>query len=41
MKTVEEVIKQLRASNFHGNVTIHFANGQPKKIETKTTEDVE
>ena len=38
--SLAEKLKALEESRFHGNVTIHFANGKPKKIEYKTVEDL-
>jgi hypothetical protein len=30
----------LTKSGFHGSVTIHFANGCPKKVKTELSEDL-
>ncbi len=38
--SLADILKALEKSCFHGNVTIHFANGKPKKIEYKTVEDL-
>jgi hypothetical protein len=38
---LEEILETLEETKFHGNVTIHYANGQPRKIEYKTFQDLD
>ena len=37
---LEEILQTLEETKFHGNVTIHYTNGQPRKIEYKKVEDL-
>jgi len=37
---LENILKGLEAKHFHGNITVHYTNGQPRKIEYKTVEDL-
>jgi hypothetical protein len=37
---LDEILKTLEETRFHGNITIHFTNGQPRKIEYKTMQDL-
>jgi len=37
---LEEILKTLEKTKFHGNVTIHYTNGQPRKIEYKTMQEL-
>jgi hypothetical protein len=37
---LEEIMKTLEVTKFHGNVTIHFTHGCPRKIEYRTVEDL-
>lgn len=38
--SLADILKALEESRFHGNVTIHYAGGKPKKIEYRTVEDL-
>ncbi len=37
---LENILKVLEEKRFHGNITVHYTNGQPRKIEYKTVEDL-
>jgi len=37
---LEKILKGLEERQFHGNITVHYTNGQPRKIEYKTVEDL-
>ena len=37
---LEEILITLEETKFHGNITIHYTDGQPRKIEYKTVEDL-
>ncbi len=37
---LEEVLKTLEETRFHGSVTIHYADGQPRKIEYKSVHEL-
>lgn len=39
-KTLDEHLDQLKKDGFHGSVTIHYANGVPKKIELKAVSEL-
>lgn len=41
MQALIDKLKKLVAARFHGKVTIHFANGVPKKIELNQVEDID
>lgn len=43
IKELVTLIAKLQAlvkTGFHGSVTIHFANGVPKKVKTELSEDL-
>lgn len=33
-------LREAEEQKFHGQITIHYANGKPRKIETKQVEDI-
>ncbi|GFO54907.1 hypothetical protein GMSM_19140 [Geomonas sp. Red276] len=35
-----DILKQLEETKFHGSVTIHYASGNPRKIEYKSVQDL-
>ena len=35
-----EIMKTLEETKFHGNITIHYTNGQARKIEYKKVENL-
>lgn len=37
---LEDILKFLETTRFHGNITVHYMNGQPRKIEYKSIEDL-
>ena len=37
---LEEILKTLENTKFHGNITVHYTNGQPRKIEFKTVQEL-
>lgn len=37
---LSEILQTLEETKFHGNVTIHYTNGQPRKIEYKSVEEL-
>jgi hypothetical protein len=37
---LDEILKTLEETRFHGNITIHYTNGQPRKIEYKTVQEL-
>lgn len=39
LEKFKKLIDSLREKAFHGKVTIHFAHGVPKKIETTEIND--
>lgn len=39
-QTLDKILKVLEETRFHGNITVHYTNGQPRKIEYKTVEDL-
>lgn len=39
-KTLDEHLEELKDKSFHGSVTIHYANGIPKKIELKAVSEL-
>lgn len=36
---LEDILKSLAEAKFHGSLTIHYANGIPRKIEYKMVAD--
>jgi hypothetical protein len=40
MKNLIDKLVKLCQEKFHGKVTIHFANGCPKKIEMNQVEEI-
>jgi hypothetical protein len=37
---LEEILKTLEETKFHGNITIHYTNGEPRKIEYKNVQEL-
>ena len=37
---LDEILKVLEKTKFHGNITVHYLDGQPRKIEYKSVEDL-
>ncbi|MCM0084230.1 hypothetical protein L4X63_21845 [Geomonas sp. Red32] len=37
---LDDILRQLEATKFHGSVTIHYASGSPRKIEYKSVHDL-
>jgi len=37
---LEEILKTLEHTKFHGNMTIHYTNAQTRKIEYKKVENL-
>ena len=33
-------LREVEERGFHGQITIHYANGKPRKIETRQVEDI-
>jgi hypothetical protein len=40
LEKLKKLIERLREQVFHGKITIHFANGVPKKVEIIAIEDL-
>ncbi|MBJ6727372.1 hypothetical protein [Geomesophilobacter sediminis] len=39
--SLEDILRKLEADRYHGNITIHYTHGKPRKIEYKTMEDLD
>jgi hypothetical protein len=37
---LDEILKTLEETKFHGNITIHYTNGLPRKIEYKKVQEL-
>jgi len=40
LEKLKQLIERLRQQVFHGKITVHFANGVPKKVEIVAVEDL-
>jgi len=40
LKKLIELIKKLIKDGFHGKITVHFANGVPRKVEINHVTDL-
>ena len=37
---LKEILKTLEETRFHGNITIHYTSGRPRKIEYKSVQEL-
>ncbi|MBJ6727373.1 hypothetical protein [Geomesophilobacter sediminis] len=40
-QSLQEILKQLEETKYHGNITIHYTHGKPRKIEYKQVENLD
>lgn len=38
---LDEILRTLEETKFHGNITIHYTNGKARKIEYKSVQELD